>query len=66
MGKQREIGFFFPLICLVSKKTRCDVCLILFCVLCFFFSCVALYFVLKTESVLVAFLVSFCTDFVFQ
>ena len=35
MGKQREIGFFF-LICLVSKKTLRDVCLIL--VFFFFYS----------------------------
>ena len=30
-------NFFFSFICLVSKKTRCDVSLILVCVLCFFF-----------------------------
>ena len=37
MGKQKEIGFIFIFfICLVSKKTRRDVCLILVCVLCFF------------------------------
>ena len=59
-------NFFFSFICLVSKKTRRDVSLILVCVLCFFFPCVVLYSVLKTESVLVAFLVSFCTKFVFQ
>ena len=60
MGNQREIGFF-SLICLVSKKTWRDVCLILV-----FFFFLILYSMLKIESVLVAFLVSFCIDFVFQ